>query len=256
MSKFTEDQIEISEIIREVWKSKIKIIWITSFFILVSLLISFLLPNIYKSESLLSVESSSQNSMSSMLSRYAGVASLAGVSLPSNASEDKSLLAIETIKSRDFLRHLLRDEKIKINLMAYDQYIEKTSSLTIDPEIYDLEKGMWLQNSYYKYDEPTFLEVYEVYSDSLNISQDKVTGFLNLSFSHVSPYFAKSFLETIIQEANTLLKSQAILETDHSIKYLRGQLNEIAEIEIRNSINSLMKQQLEKRMLADTNKNY
>jgi hypothetical protein len=185
--------------------------------------------------------------MSSMMSRYAGVASLAGVSLPSSASEDKSLLAIETIKSRDFLRHLLEDKKIKVNLMAYDYYDAELSMLIIDSKIYDEEKHIWLKNSYYDYNEPTFLEVYEIYSKNLYISQDKVTGFLNISYSHVSPLFAMSFLDKIITETNQILKIQAVSDTEHSLEYLKGQLNEISEKDIRNSINSLMKQQLEKK---------
>ena len=162
MSEFEGEQIQISEVFSILWRSKIKACLITSICVFISLLFAFLLPNIYKSEALLSVESSNQNSMSSMMSRYAGVASLAGVSLPSSASEDKSLLAIETIKSRDFLRHLLEDKKIKINLMAYDYYDAELSMLIIDSKIYDEEKHIWLKNSYYDYNEPTFLEVYEI----------------------------------------------------------------------------------------------
>ena len=131
-----------------------------------------------------------------------------------------------------------------------------TNELLIDKEIYDESNEIWLENDFYDQGEPTFLEVYEIYRENLSASQDKVTGFVQLSFTHISPIFAQNFLERIIDEANNLLRIKAIDEADHSLNFLRQLLPQIAEKEIQISINSLIKQQLQSKMLASANQDY
>jgi len=256
MTEIKESFIQFPELINLVEEKLKFLLFLLLLSILSSLIVALVLPNTYKSEALISIDSPEQNPMSSMLDRYSGVASLAGISLPSGAGQDKSLLVIETIKSRDFLRHLLKDKKIKINLMAYDSYNPSTNELQIDNEIYDESNEIWLENDFYDQREPTFLEVYEIYRENLSASQDKVTGFVQLSFTHISPFFAQNFLERIIDEANNLLRVKAIDEADHSLNFLRQLLPQISEKDIQISINSLIKQQLQSKMLASANQDY
>tara|TARA_B100001094_G_C18034255_1_gene721704 strand:+ start:72 stop:986 length:915 start_codon:yes stop_codon:yes gene_type:complete len=256
MTVAKENFISIPEFLNLVNEKIILFLSILFLSVLISLIVALILPNIYKSDALISINAPSQDPMSSMMDRYSGVASLAGISLPSGGGQDKSLLAIETIKSRDFLKHLLKDSKLKINLMAYDSYNPVTKELYIDEGIYNQNKEIWLENDYYDQNEPTFLEVYEIYRENLSISQDKVTGFVKLSFTHISPYFAQDLLQKIIDEANNLLRVKAIDEADHSLKFLRQTLPQIAEKEIQYSINALIKQQLQSKMLASANQDY
>tara|TARA_B100000212_G_C27349841_1_gene523122 strand:- start:631 stop:1545 length:915 start_codon:yes stop_codon:yes gene_type:complete len=256
MTEIKESFIRFPELINLVEEKLKFLLFLLLLSILSSLIVALVLPNTYKSEALISIDAPDQNPMSSMLDRYSGVASLAGISLPSGAGQDKSLLVIETIKSRDFLRHLLKDKEIKINLMAYASFNPSTNELLIDKEIYDESNEIWLENDFYDQGEPTFLEVYEIYRENLSASQDKVTGFVQLSFTHISPVFAQNFLERIIDEANNLLRIKAIDEADHSLNFLRQLLPQIAEKEIQISINSLIKQQLQSKMLASANQDY
>ena len=256
MTEIKESFIRFPELINLVEEKLKFLLFLLLLSILSSLIVALVLPNTYKSEALISIDAPDQNPMSSMLDRYSGVASLAGISLPSGAGQDKSLLVIETIKSRDFLRHLLKDKEIKINLMAYASFDPSTNELLIDKEIYDESNEIWLENDFYDQGEPTFLEVYEIYRENLSASQDKVTGFVQLSFTHISPIFAQNFLERIIDEANNLLRIKAIDEADHSLNFLRQLLPQIAEKEIQISINSLIKQQLQSKMLASANQDY
>ena len=111
-----DDEIDLKELFNVLRKSKILIIAITSFFSLSSVLYALSLTNFYKSEATLSVAEESTNALRA-LSGMGGLASMAGITLPSSG-EDKSAIAIKTIQSRAFLKHLITFENVLPSLMA------------------------------------------------------------------------------------------------------------------------------------------
>ena len=112
-------EIDLKEFFSVLWKAKILIIVITSFFTLSSVLYALSLTNFYKSEAILNV--AEQSNARSSLAGMGGIASLAGISLPSNG-EDKSVIAIKTIESRAFLEHLITFENVLPSIMATKSY--------------------------------------------------------------------------------------------------------------------------------------
>ena len=80
----SSDEINILELFKVLWQGKWLIIAITSFFAIAGVLYSINLPDIYKSESLLSPVGSDGRSSSS--SNINGLASLAGINLSTNSS--------------------------------------------------------------------------------------------------------------------------------------------------------------------------
>ena len=80
----TNDEIDLKELFFILWSSKYKIIIICFLFSVSAIFYSLSLPNIYKSEAVLSSASSSGSNLSSLASQYSGVADLAGISLPSS----------------------------------------------------------------------------------------------------------------------------------------------------------------------------
>ena len=85
-------------------EKKIFIISLTSLFTLISIVYSLFLPNIYISSALLTTTDQNKSNMG-MLSQYSSMASLAGISIPSN-EDNKTLEAIERIKSFDFFNEV------------------------------------------------------------------------------------------------------------------------------------------------------
>ena len=133
-STFNDDEIDLKELFNVLWKAKILIILITSFFALSSVLYALSLTNFYKSEAILSVaeQSIDRNPLSGM----GGLASMAGISLPSSG-EDKSEIAIKTIQSRAFLKHLITFENVLPSIMAAKSYDRKSKKILFDQEIYN-----------------------------------------------------------------------------------------------------------------------
>ncbi|MBT5274930.1 hypothetical protein HOL82_03260 [Candidatus Woesearchaeota archaeon] len=90
----------------------------------------------------------------------------------------------------------------------------------------------------------------------LSIAQDKITGFISINIEHISPVFAKDFLELIIRESNELLRKKDMEESKQGLVYLTSELSKTPFVEIKGSINALIEAQLETQMLAQIHQDY
>jgi hypothetical protein len=248
-----EDDFSLADLVNILSGSKKNIALITSSFFIVSSLYTFFLPDTYTSDSLLIIADDSEaggSGFSSMTARYSGLASIAGVTM-SNGSTSKSDHIIATIKSRSFFKHLASIPGIYPSLVAGDSYDWKTKKLTLNQGIYNSVKGTWvngmpsLQGSHYAY----FLK-------NLVISADKKTGFIYLSFTHISPEFSLLMAQTVIEEANNIVRLQHIGESNKALAYLNDELKKTFEIGTKDSISTLIDAQLKVQMLANVRQDY
>lgn len=253
----TETNITLSDIF-QILKKKYKIIiTFTSFAVLFSVLYSLFLPNIYTSRALLSIveDNNSSVGMSSMLSQYSGLASLAGVA--SSGVNTKQNYAIEVINSREFLKHLLTFDGVLESLYAVNYYDESTAKLYYDNEVFDSEKKIWIREvPKNRKLVPSHLEVYRTYQETISLEEDLKSGYINLSVSHVSPLFSEYFLSLIINEANRLSKEKDMKESSDALTYLNKQLLNTMQSDIRKSMNKIIENQLKVQMLSNIKSDY
>lgn len=240
---------ESKDLIEVLLNQKLFIVSLTSLITLLLMAYIVFLPNYFTSSALLKVSFPDNNKSSSGLSSYAGLASLAGVSLPT-ASEDKGMVAIETIKSRSFLEHLISFEGVLENIIAAKYYDFDNKKVIFDNEIYDDEKKSWIGSK------PSYLEAFEFYEEYMNISQNKATGFISLSYEHVSPEFAYDFITLILREINLLMKAKDIKESSDSLAYLEGLLEETKNTNIKLQLNQMVENQLRTKMLSNIRDDY
>lgn len=249
-----EDTIDLLELFGVLMISKKLIILITVIFAIGSVAYSLSLTDYYKSETLLSSRSDSE---AQGLSQFSGLAAMAGVNL-SSSGDNKTAQMIELIKSRKFVKHLMTFEDILPSILAAKSYNKASQELLFDQDIYDSETKTWkgkLRNNGRM--TPSHLEAHAAYTDNmLSISQDKATGFISINIEHISPLFAKEFLELIIQESNELLRKKDMEESRQGIEYLTAELSKTRLIEIKESINALIEAQLETQMLAKIHQDY
>ena len=250
------EEINVSEILRSLWSSKILIIIVTTLFAIGSVAFALMTPDKYSSSALLQVQYSKESSSGSIFSQLGGIASLAGVSLSSQSS-NKSYYAIETIKSRDFLKHLNSFEGVAENLIAAKGYNASENETIFDENIFDAEKKLWIRGpTKERKTIPTYLEVHESYIKQINVSIDKKSGYISISFEHFSPQFAYSFINLIISELNSVSKKKDMEESEKSLEYLLNQSKSNDVANVRNSISFLINNQLEKLMLANVREDY
>ena len=251
---YSDDEIDLRQLLQVLWEGKIIIILITAIAAISSVVYSLQLTNEYQSESIVIVRSNAQSQ--GMFSQYSGVASMIGINLPASG-DNKALQAIEIIQSRKFVKQLLTFENILPSIMASKSYDSSSKELLFDQNIYDSETKIWTRepnkNGQKK---PSYLQAHRVYMGMISISQEQKTGFISIHIVHISPIFAKEFLELIIREANVLLRNRDMEESRKAIQYLKSELSKTSLVEIRESINALIEAQLETQMLSQINEDY
>ena len=249
-----DDEIDLKELFSVLWKAKILIIVITSFFALSSVLYALSLTNFYKSEAILSVAGES-NALGA-LSGMGGLASMAGITLPSSG-EDKSEIAIKTIQSRAFLKHLITFKNVLPSIMATKSYDFQSKKIQFDPKIYNENNGVWVRKpSKNQQSKPSYLEAYKTYLAQVLINKGKLTNLITISVEHISPIFAKELLELIINEANELLRNKDLRDSSAAIAFLNTEIPKSSLITMKDAINTLVQSQLETQMMAKVNKEY
>ena len=250
---YFDDEIDLRELFNVLWTAKKLIIQITAIFAIGSVVYSLSLNNHYKSESLFLARSASENQG---LSQYSSLAAMAGISLPSSG-EDKAAQMIELIKSRKFVKHLMTFENILPSILAAKSYNNSTQELLFNQKLYESETKTWKNKPKNNRTMiPSYLEAHKAYLGMLSIAQDKRTGFISINIEHISPVFAKDFLELIIRESNELLRKKDMEESKQGLEYLTSELSKTPFVAIKESINALIEVQLETQMLAQINQDY
>jgi len=248
-----EDEIDLNEILNILLLGK-KIVLFSLFSLATfSVIYSLSLTNLYKSETIQSFNEESENS--SIPSHLEGFASLAGINMPSQG-ENKTALVVETIKSREFLRHLISFEKILPSIMAPKEFNFETGTMIFDESSYDPDTDSWLQKSPLENKKPSYLEAHKAYLDILSLDVDDKTGFIKISIEHLSPIFAKEFLDLIVGEVNSLVRKRDLEESSKALLYLESETAKTKLKDLKNSINKLAQAQLETQMLARIKQEY
>ena len=245
---FDDDEIDLRELFNALWTAKKLIILITAIFAIGSVVYSLSLNDYYKSGSIFLARSASGNQG---LSQYSGLAAMAGITLPSSSGEDKAAQMMELIKSRKFVKHLMTFENILPSILAAKSYNNSTQELLFNQKLYESETKTWKNKEI-----PSYLKAHSAYLNMLSIAQDKKTGFIYINIEHISPVFAKDFLELIIRESNELVRKKDMEESKQGLEYLTSELSKTPFVEIKESINALIEVQLETQMLAQINQDY
>jgi len=181
---------------------------------------------------------------------------MAGIGLPMTSS-DSVFEVIELIRSREFVKHLMTFEDVLPALMAPGTYDPGSQKLSFDLDIYDSSNKEWVREIEGSLSViPSYLETHRVYLNAMNIVKDKSTGFIAISFEHISPVFAKDFLTLIIEEANTIMREKDIKTSTQALSYLKNEFATTSLREIKESINQLIENQLETQMMANINEEY
>jgi len=244
------DDIDISEIFDLIWRFKFLLIASIIVFGLGSVSYSLSLPNIYTSSAVMKTTDSAGDSSDSG-GGVGGLAQMVGLNLsPGQASSSKSDLAVATILSRDFLKHLLNFPKFRANLYAVEKYDHASKKIFYNEKIYDSLNDTW------KIDKPSYVELYKDYVDMLDTSFAKKTGYITIKLQHQSPFVAEELLSLIIREANLLARARDKQQSTDSLNYLTNQLDVIQQKDIKLSINQLIGVEMRKLTLVNIEENY
>lgn len=253
-----EDEIDLRELFSVIWKGKWVIIAITTVFAIASVVFAILQPNIYKSEALLAPASEEQGGgLSALASQFGGLASLAGVNLGSKGGTDKTELAIEVLKSRQFTSEFIKKYNILADLMAAEKWDRDTDKIIYDPELYNEQTNTWVRDVEPPFKpEPSMQEAYKVFSKTIVVNKDKDTGMVTLSVEHLSPTVAQQWVTWLIQDINKVMKDRDVAEAHRSTEFLNKQIALTNVADIKTVLYKLIEEQAKTIMFAEVRDEY
>ena len=248
-------EIDLSEFFHMLWDKIFYIGATTSIFLLISITYALMLPNVYKSEALM-MPMEKDAGMSGMLEQYGGIASLAGISLPSE-SASKSQEAIARIQSFKFFSdHFLPNIMLE-NLLAVKRWNPEGNTLAYNKSDFNSESRQWVRKVRPpKSTIPSSQEAYEKYREILMVSEDKKTQFVALSVEHESPFIAQQWAELIIDQIDQSMRAQDRETATKSIEYLNSLAPTINYEEIKKALSSLQHGQMKRLMMVEANEDY
>jgi hypothetical protein len=180
---------------------------------------------------------------------------LSNFSLPS-VEVAKHDVAMTKIKSREFLESLITNEQVMANIYAAKDYNFETNSIVYDKSLYDSSKRHFYNKKGNVISSPDIDDLHKKYLKMMSISRNKTTGIMDLSFVHVSPYFAAEIIDLIFINLDNDARKESIIELNKSIAYFESKLLLTNETSLKASLNMLMKTKIEQLMLANVKESY
>lgn len=252
--QINDDSVDLREVIKVVWLAK----WIIIFFVFICTLASVFyalsLPNIYKSE--VTLAPVSENSSMRVPGQLGGLAALAGVSIGASGP-DKTSIAIEVLKSRNFIGDFVEKHDLYATVMAVTEWNSAENKIIFNSELYDSTNSKWVRKVSYPFlPKPSRLEAYSAFNSIFSVSQDKTSGLIKVSVEHLSPFVAKNILDLLITEINEEMRQRDLSEASHSITYLNQQISQTNLSEARTMLYSLVEEQTKVLMLGNVRSEY
>jgi len=249
------DEIDLVRLVGVVWHSKWVVVITTLVFAVTSVLFALSLKNIYKSQAVLyATEDSRQTSLTSLASRFGGLASIAGVAIDGG---EKKKLAKEIIRSRTFVEKFTEKYSLIVPLIAAKGWDLSTRKLIIDKNIYDENNESWVRKVSPPYTTvPSSQEIYERFIEILEVSEDLDAGVIKVSIEFYSPDLSKQWVDHLVKEINDYMRNKDISEAEKSIGYLREKQDETSIAEMKSIFSNLIEEQIKTIMFAEIRDDY
>lgn len=251
------EEIDLIELWIIAWRGRATVLAFVLVFAAASVAYSLSLENIYEAKALLAPSDEMQGGgVSGIAGQLGGLASIAGIKM-SGGGSNKVLVAIEVLRSRNFITEIIDQNNLLPNLMAVESWNPKSNELLYHPDVYDETKKVWVREvDPPKTPEPSSWEAYKVFADNMVVNRNELTGFVVLSVKHKSPYIAKQWVELLVKELNDRMRIGDITEAQNSIDYLKSQIDEINVADMRTVFYQLIEEQTKTIMLANARDEY
>jgi uncharacterized protein involved in exopolysaccharide biosynthesis len=255
----SSDEIDLRELFSVIWQGKYLIIAITAIFAIGSVIFAIKQPNIYKSEALLAPASAEQGGggLAALAGQFGGLASMAGINLGGGGGVDKTQMAIEVMKSRQFTSDFIQKHNVLPDLMAEPKWNLADNTLAYNNELYNRTENKWLREVKAPFKpEPSMQEAYKEFSKVIAVNAAKDTGMVTVSVEHVSPVIAQQWATWLVQDINRVMKDRDVAEAIKSTEFLNQQIEQTKVADIRSILYKLIEEQAKTIMFAEVRDEY
>ena len=250
-SSSNDDEIDLRELFGALWRGK--------FLIILCVVLAIVLAALYLRSAErkytvryvfapVATESAGPN-----LGGLGGLASLAGVSLPSSSSGDFLTFRF-LLKSEEVAAQILKDEKLARAIFASEwdsnsENYRKPPDGQYTPYIRTVKKLLTGQDAK-DYAPPNAARLSNWLSEAFSSSEDRDTGFLTLSAETPEPDLMIQVMSQVTEETDRLLKERYIASAEQTMGFYQQQLAKARAREHREALAKLIAQEDQKLMLA------
>lgn len=246
-------EISSRELILIIWQRKWLVVAITALFAILSVFYTLGLPNIYKAE--VSLYPSTNQTGTVMPNQLSGVAALAGLDM--SEQQNKTNLAIEILKSREFIFAIIEKYDLFVQVMAVSGWDNSSNQVLVDPNIYDSKNKEWVRSVKTPYQKkPSLQETYKELVKTLKINKNADSGVINVSIQHVSPVFTQYILKILVEELNLKMRQRDIESSSRSLVYLEKLITETKVNEVKSMLYGMIEEAVKTKVLANSNIEY
>lgn len=242
-----EDEIDLRKLLDVIWSGKWVIFVLIISSSLIAVLYSISLPNVYKSEALLSPVVS-EASPSGAMSNMGGLASLAGINFQSQPAGN-STKALKKLRTLSFYEDNILPNIFLPDLMALKSWDSKNNKIIYDKNIFNSDTQTWNKI-------PSPQKSYKDFKRILEFSLDYETGFVTISVRHQSPYIAQEWTNLIVNQLNDFFRSNDKREAQAAMDYLNAQMAQTSYTEIKEVIAQLLQNKMQQLTLIEANDFY
>lgn len=252
-----DDEIDLFELVKTIWSGKWLIVLISAMAGLISAWVALQLPNVYTVQvEVAPVEQDGNSQINAMVAQYGGLASLAGIPIPTGGGGQTDLL-LEVLQSRSFLTQFIEDSGIAVRLLATESYDPVIGKETIDATQYDQAAGSWIRNAEPpRTSEPSPQELYEAFIGALTVTKDKTSPLITIAFEHRSPVLGYDILSRLVKRIDDFARAKDKTKSEQSIQYLEEKLSQTRLVDVEKVLYQMIETQTKTLMLAEVNKDY
>ena len=242
-----EDEIDLRKLLDVIWSGKWVIFTLIISSSLIAVLVSISLPNVYKSEALLSPVVS-EAAPSGAMSNMGGLATLAGLNFQTQPAGN-STKALKKLRTLSFYEDNILPNIFLPDLMALKSWDSKNNKIIYDKNIFNSDTQTWNKI-------PSPQKSYKDFKRILEFSLDYETGFVTLSVRHQSPYIAQEWTNLIVNQLNDFFRSNDKREAQAAMDYLNAQMAQTSYTEIKEVIAQLLQNKMQQLTLIEANDFY
>lgn len=257
LAPVADDEIDLLELFKALWRGMWWIFLTTLIGAGIAVAVAIWLPNVYRAEALLAPSAEQQGGgLGALAGQFGGLASLAGINLGGGGA-DKTGIAIEVAKSRQFVTAFVRKHQLEVPLIAAIKADKRSGELIIDSEIYDSVAKKWVREvPAGKSIEPTDWELVKAFNDITSVSLDKKSGLATVAIDYYSPQLAKQWVDWLVADLNQTMKQRDVADAERNIGYLKTQLAKTSVADMQTVFYKLIEEQTKTLMLAEVNQEY
>jgi len=241
-SKASQDDISLSDLIADAWRSRYITIAIVFLCTFVGGLFGMLREKTYEATVTISPVSEEASSgrmggLGALAAQYSGLASLAGISLPGSGSKQES---VAVLQSELLTSSYIRDNNL-LPLLFEKQWDPATKQWKVSSK--KKTPTLWKGNQFFR-------------KRVRSLVDDKKTGMVVMSIRWKDPGVAAKWANDLVKLTNDYLREKAIRESERNIAYLSDQARKTTLVEARKAIYSLLEDEINKSMLARGREEY